>query len=215
MISTTVDQGSSAAYLANASDPGIGTAWTATTFDDSVWSSGPYGVGYESASGAENLIQTTVPTGTISIYTRVAFTISDVAAVGNLVLESDYDDGYVAWVNGVEVYRSPSMPLGPVAWNTAPVEHESSNGTAPVYEQQDISSIAIPSDPRTRRRAPPSRRLHAAARNGWHVARSRPCRMGMPSTYDTLRVLIPCSRSVPRMRLQFSINWTTLSHNDM
>jgi len=139
-----VDFGDSTRYIANSSDPGVGTTWAQPTFDDSAWAVGNFGLGYETGSGAQNLIQTAVPTDTISIYSRTDFTVADPAQVFNVLLGADYDDGYVAWINGVEVARSANMPAGAVAWNTFPGNHESSNGLTPVYEFTEISSIAIP-----------------------------------------------------------------------
>ena len=45
----------------------------------------------------------------------------------------------------MEVYRSPQLPAGTLAWNTPAALHECSNGTAPNYgPQQDISVKGIP-----------------------------------------------------------------------
>ncbi len=138
-----VEFGSSMTYLANQSDPGIGMNWTDPEFDDSLWDSGQYGVGFEDDTGAENLLLTTVTVGTRSIYTRVAFNIEDVTAVENLILGADYDDGYVAWINGEEVFRG-NMAGGALDWNSPTGgEHESSNGLTPAYELQDISTAGI------------------------------------------------------------------------
>ncbi|MFC2173784.1 metallophosphoesterase, partial [Acidobacteriota bacterium] len=140
-----VDAGTSMAYSANSRDPRIDTTWTEVSFDDSSWASGTFGVGYEADTGAENLIQTAVDIDVESVYSRVTFSIPDVSAVQNLFLGADYDDGYVAWLNGTEVLRSSSMPPGPPAWNTASATHESSNGAAPYfYPLQDITAQAIP-----------------------------------------------------------------------
>jgi hypothetical protein len=145
-----IQAGSLMRYLPNASDPGIGLAWTTESFDDANWSGGPsgspYGVGYETgaAPNAVNLIQTSVPAGVYSVYTRATFTVADAAAVRRLYLGADYDDGYVAWINGVEVARA-SMPAGNPAWNTNATTHESSNGTTPNYGTLvDISAAAVP-----------------------------------------------------------------------
>jgi PKD repeat protein len=130
-------------YLSNGSDPGIGSAWTDAAFDDGPWSSGLYGVGYEAAPpGAQALIRTTVPPATSSVYTRARFTITDLSSVRNLFLGADYDDGYAAWINGVEVFRSPELPSGPLAWNTSASLHESSNGAAPAYGALHDISVA-------------------------------------------------------------------------
>jgi len=139
-----VDFGSSTRYLANSANPGIGMTWTAAIFNDAGWSEGFFGVGYETESGAENLLLTSVPTSARSIYTRTTFTISDVNQVDNLMLGVDYDDGYVAWINGVEVSRV-NLPSGPLGWDT-PTDnaHESSNGLVPVFDEVDVTAAGIP-----------------------------------------------------------------------
>ncbi len=133
-------------YLANSSDPGIGIGWTSRSFNDAAWTEAAYGVGYETtASGAVNLIKERVPAGTYSVYTRAPFTITDASTVGRLTLGVDYDDGYIAWINGVEVYRSREMPPGDPTWDTNADLHESSNGVVPNYEPlRDISVAGIP-----------------------------------------------------------------------
>jgi hypothetical protein len=141
-----VQAGSACRYRANSSNPGIGTTWTAEGFADGAWAMGPYGVGYERAlPGAQALLATSVPSGTVSIYTRARFTIADPAQVTNLFLGADWDDGYIAWINGVEVHRSPEMPGGTPAWNSVPASHESSNGASPNYGALvDVSALGIP-----------------------------------------------------------------------
>ncbi len=142
-----VSEGSAMKYVANASDPGIGLAWTAPGFDDAPWNDGVFGVGYETAPppNADNLIATAVPPFASSIYTRATFPIDEVLAVGTMHLGADWDDGYVVWINGVEVYRSPEMPGGVPAWNTVAGSHEASNGVNPSYGVLvDISQEAIP-----------------------------------------------------------------------
>ena len=95
-------------WIANPSDPGLGFSWVAPDFDDSGWNAGVYGAGYEigGAPNALELIQTEVPTDSISVYTRAVFNVADVTQIHNLALGADYDDGYVAWLNGVEIFRA-------------------------------------------------------------------------------------------------------------
>jgi len=132
-------------YLANATDPGIGMTWTTAGFDDSTWTGGIHAVGFETAAGAENLIKTPVPAGASSIYTRSVFEVPAVAAVQELHLGLDWDDGVVAWINGVEVYRSPQLPVGPLTWDSLPGAHESSDAGDPDYGAlEDISLAGIP-----------------------------------------------------------------------
>jgi hypothetical protein len=139
-----VDFGSTTRYLANTSDPGIGMTWTAPTFDDSGWGYGAFGVGYETDTGAEYLLFTNVPSSSRSVYTRTTFDVPDVSQVENLLLGADYDDGYVAWINGVEVARV-NLPAGPLDWDSiTPGSHESSNGLVPDFENEDITASGIP-----------------------------------------------------------------------
>lgn len=119
-------------YRANATDPGIALDWIERIYDDASWSRGNYGVGYETGTGAADLIHTEVPAGTFSIYTRAKFNVA-VSAVRHLGLGADYDDGFVAWINGSLVHTSPEMPTSTPVYNTGATSHESSNGTAPNY----------------------------------------------------------------------------------
>jgi hypothetical protein len=135
------------AYLANAADPGIGMTWATEAFDDSSWDVGVYGVGYESGwTGpfADDLIETPVPPGTLSVYTRAWFEIDGVHLVDEVRLAADYDDGYTAWINGFEIYRSPEMPDGPLAWDSPATPHESSNGTVPLLDPAiNVTAAAV------------------------------------------------------------------------
>lgn len=142
---TLIEFDSGMRYIANTSDPGIGMAWTEASFNDSGWSSGLYGVGYELAPpGAAGLIQTSVGAGAFSIFTRATFEIPSVSAANGLFLGADFDDGYAAWVNGVEVFRSAELPGGALSWNTNATLHESSNGSAPAYGTLRDISFVIP-----------------------------------------------------------------------
>jgi hypothetical protein len=140
---TLVEFDSGMRYLANVSDPGIGMVWTQESFDDSGWSGGLYGVGYETAPpGAASLVQTSVAAGALSVFTRTTFEVTSVSDLNGLFLGADYDDGYAAWVNGVEVFRSTEMPGGALSWNSNATLHESSNGATPSYGTlRDISFV--------------------------------------------------------------------------
>ncbi len=135
---------SSTVYLANETDPVLGMGWVLSGFPASGWISGTFGVGYEAATGAEDLIQTPVPIGTRSVYTRTTFQIAELDDVEDLSLGADYDDGIAVWINGSEVYRSPEMPPGELKWNTDASVHESSNGMTPNYGAPISLNAAIP-----------------------------------------------------------------------
>ena len=75
-------------------------AWNDPAFDDGGWSSGTTPLGY--GSGGEG---TLLPVGTRAVFLRYTFRIDDVAAVSGLLLDMDYDDAFVAYLNNVEVAR--------------------------------------------------------------------------------------------------------------
>lgn len=110
--------------------PGDLTSWTQITYDDSSWSSGASGFGYGDNDDATVLsdMQNTYA----SVYVRKTFSVANPALVTQLTLTVDYDDSYIAYINGVEVARSASMggTVGtPTAFNAlAASGHEASAG---------------------------------------------------------------------------------------
>lgn len=81
--------------------------WADPAFDDSAWLTGATGIGY--GDGDDTTVITDMQGAYTSIYLRKDFSVADPAALESLVLEIDYDDGFVAYLNGVEVARSDSM----------------------------------------------------------------------------------------------------------
>lgn len=87
-------------------------AWLSdVSFDDSVWSSGSGGVGYERSSGYEDLIGLDVESQMYSrnttCYVRIPFTVSaeSLESLSELTLRVRYDDGFVVYLNGTEIAR--------------------------------------------------------------------------------------------------------------
>jgi hypothetical protein len=94
-----VREGDSWKYtVANASTP---LNWMTTSFNDVAWPAGPGGIGYADGDDA-----TTVPNPTTTVYMRRTFSVPNVADIQYLMLHMDYDDGFVAYLNGVEIARS-------------------------------------------------------------------------------------------------------------
>ena len=75
--------------------------WNQLDFDDSNWDQGMSGFGYGDDDDA-----TLVPENTISIYLRKTFEIIDLNAIEKVRLDIDYDDGFVAYLNGQEIARN-------------------------------------------------------------------------------------------------------------
>ena len=84
-------------------------AWNTIAFDDASWLGGPTGIGY--GDGDDATVLSDMQNSYVSVFARRAFTIADAAAVTQLALTIDFDDGYVAYLNGTEVARS-NMPAG-------------------------------------------------------------------------------------------------------
>ena len=93
-------EGSTVLYRANTTNPGIGLAWIAENYVvDANWLSGVYGLGYEtvaSSPNANSLISTTVPTTSLSVYSRIGVQLPPPAQIKRVQLGTDYDDAYVA-----------------------------------------------------------------------------------------------------------------------
>ena len=86
-------------YLVPLSEPN--SNWRYPGFNDSGWLLGPGGIGY--GDGDDGSVLTPPVT---SVYLRREFNIVDLAAISYAVLHMDYDDGFVAYLNGVEIARS-------------------------------------------------------------------------------------------------------------
>ncbi|MDH5603204.1 MAG: CotH kinase family protein [Cyclobacteriaceae bacterium] len=74
--------------------------WRLQGFDDSGWQRGPGGCGYGDGDDG------TLISATLSVYVRYRFAVSDMTLITQAVLHADYDDGFVAYLNGVEIARA-------------------------------------------------------------------------------------------------------------
>ncbi|MGH1366688.1 MAG: CotH kinase family protein [Calditrichia bacterium] len=87
--------------------------WREINFDDSSWLEGKSGLGY-----GDNDDSTTVAPR-LSLFIRHTFFLQDASDIGEALLNIDYDDGFVAYLNGTEVARrtmgTPNSP--PPAFN--------------------------------------------------------------------------------------------------
>ncbi|HEX7072050.1 MAG TPA: CotH kinase family protein, partial [Rhodothermales bacterium] len=103
---TVVDYGHSFRYFTGSSQPSF--MWTSGTYDDSSWPMGPSPLGYERDVNGPT-IATSVPDGTVTLYLRTTVNIPAGATVANAILHVDYDDAFIAYLNGNEVARG-NMP---------------------------------------------------------------------------------------------------------
>ncbi len=78
-------------------------AWKAIDFDDAGWESGPSGFGFGDDDDATILDDMRGNYSSLAIRARFTLTAEQIAAEGDLVLGVKYDDGFCAYLNGVEV----------------------------------------------------------------------------------------------------------------
>ncbi|WP_163714758.1 CotH kinase family protein [Mangrovibacterium lignilyticum] len=123
---TIIKNGDSWKYIVPESDI---PDWTTPLFDDSKWLTGKSGFGYGDGDDS------TIVENALSIFLRKEFTIEDPSTIGQLVLHMDYDDGFVAYLNGTEIARANLGTAGiPVSYNDFAIQdREATNyqGIAP------------------------------------------------------------------------------------
>lgn len=92
--------------------PGIsepGTDWRTLNFDDSSWAEGPGGFGF--GDNDDN----TILSPCRSVFLRIKFNITDTSSIGSCILNIDYDDGFVAYLNDSEIARDGIQGAHPPA----------------------------------------------------------------------------------------------------
>jgi len=114
---TLVNQGDVFKYLIPISEPSFN--WKNLNFNDGSWLQGTSGFGYNDGDDS-----TIIPNGTKSIYLRKTFFIDDIANVSSLILDIDYDDAFVAYINGQEVARANINGVPPTFNSNTIQDHE-------------------------------------------------------------------------------------------
>ena len=136
---TLINQGDEFKYLIPNSEPNFN--WKELSFNDSSWSSGFSGFGYGDDDDA-----TIIQNNTESIYLRKKFTINDITSISSLILDLDYDDAFVAYINGIEVARA-NINGSPPAYNSGTItDHEAkmySGGSPERFMITDFNSVLI------------------------------------------------------------------------
>ena len=102
-------------FIGNVEPP---SNWNQTNFNDSAWLKGIGGIGY-----ADEDDNTIIPK-THALYIRHTFSIVDLEAIETLILQADYDDGYVAYLNGVEIARANIIGSPPRYDTNTITDHE-------------------------------------------------------------------------------------------
>ena len=122
----------------------ISDTWKGSEFfNDRNWMFGAGGIGYDTGSGYGHLIDIDLYDqmyqGQTSCYTRTSFNnvTQDMNQFDIMILKIRYDDGFVAYLNGIEVARS-NAPMSP-QWNSMATA-QNPDGAAENFQDFDISS---------------------------------------------------------------------------
>jgi len=128
---TAVPRGATWRYAKGTSTPP--SSWASRSFDDSSWSQGRAGFGYE--DGDDATVLSDMLDGYATLYVRTRFDVASPAAVTGMTLNVSYDDGFVAFLNGVEVARA-NVPQGQNSSTLAVTGHE-----AGTFEGFDLAAF--------------------------------------------------------------------------
>ena len=122
--------------------------WNQPGFDDTGWSSGIAGIGYDNPGsgdylphiGAGDDLRSAMRNVNPSVYMRFAFDVADPAGISDLVLGAKWEDGYIAYLNGTEIHRERA-PASPV-WNSrsSPTSGRSPESAVVVYDSVAITT---------------------------------------------------------------------------
>ena len=129
-------------YRANATAPP--EDWWEDGFDDSSWSEGPSGFGFGDGDDATLL----PPCLTASL--RRTVVVSDTTGITHLCFHIDYDDAFVVYLNGEELFREGIYYTGDPPWDLpATISHEAAiyrGGVPETYLIPDVSGLLRPGD---------------------------------------------------------------------
>lgn len=116
-----VQEGATVKWLVPSSD--AGNSWQLPAFDDSTWTSSESALGY-----GYDLVSATGDTRSAmwfvnaSIHVRVPFQVEDASAIGSLLLKMRYEDGFVAYLNGVRVASANAPDEASLTFNSNATE---------------------------------------------------------------------------------------------
>jgi hypothetical protein len=138
---TPVQAGTRGTYRVPTNAAALATNWMDITFDEAGWLPATNGLGYDTETTYAALIATDLRASMYnkqsSFFARFPFVVSNAAGIAQMDLALKFEDGFVAWLNGMPV-RSNNAPAA-TAWNaTATATRDDS--LALVFTNYDLSS---------------------------------------------------------------------------
>ena len=112
--------------------------WMMPDFLDNAWATGSGGFGYGDGDDV-----TLLPNPTASVMMRITFSVAAPEQILGAFLHIDYDDGFVAWLNGAEIARANLGSFDvPPAWDLP----AATNREARMYQGGLPATFGIPGD---------------------------------------------------------------------
>ena len=121
IVTVPIDRGVNAKYFVPATDPGA-EDWRAPAYNDSAWSTAALAFGWDTSGpyldllGSDGNLSSVAKGVNASIYVRVPITIDDPSTVQRMVLDLNWEDGVVGYLNGEQIL-SENAP-NPVLWDS-------------------------------------------------------------------------------------------------
>jgi len=105
---------------------------------DSNWAVGINGIGFGDNDDS------TIITNTTSLYLRYSFNITNLEDISKLLLHADYDDSFVAYLNGFEFARSDNIYGNPITYQTlATSTHEALGVFERYYLNKEVTDTLL------------------------------------------------------------------------
>lgn len=99
-----IDWNSQWSYFKGTKEPSTpNTLWKGTGFNAASWAKGNSPFRYGDGSGGTEL--TDMQNNYTTVYIRKEFTVNNTADIDELKLTIDYDDAFVVWINGNEIWK--------------------------------------------------------------------------------------------------------------
>ncbi|MGJ8698134.1 MAG: FN3 associated domain-containing protein [Verrucomicrobiaceae bacterium] len=118
--------------------------WNEEGFDDSGWTMANMAIGYDTNGdyefGAGGDLGTAM-SGNATAYVRVPFMVDNPVEVTDLTLRMKWEDGFVAFINGVEVHRERAT--GAIDWDSASDAGDRDDEEAVVYADYPLSGAPL------------------------------------------------------------------------
>lgn len=122
---------------------GSGIPWQGLSFNAGPWASGNLPAGWGSTVSTN--LQTAMQSKTPSLYLRKTFTVTptQAALTTPLVLQVDADDGFVAYINGIEVARANCGPVNHFMFASQPAYNAAASSGLIEYQLAAANTLLV------------------------------------------------------------------------